>query len=80
MLFPKYRSISENDTHWGKLLIFGELNLDLYQYLYAQPDRKLTFLFKYPWISPVYIIIQRRDNHRPSLEISKTMCTHTEEK
>lgn len=61
MLFPKYRSISENDTHWGKLLIFGELNLDLYQYLYAQPDRKLTFLFKYPWISPVYIIIQKRD-------------------
>lgn len=49
--------------------------MDLYQYLFSQPDRKLTFLLKYPWIPLVNIMTQRRDNHRTSFEISKPMCT-----
>lgn len=46
MLFSKSRTISRNDTYQEKLM-FWKLNLDLYQYLFSQPDRKLTFLLDF---------------------------------
>lgn len=38
----------------------------------------LTESLHFCWISLVYIMTERRDNHRTSFEISKAMCTQRE--